>query len=91
MRQYEESHELSARWGWLLIVVLCLALLGWGLVNYVAVRNAPRQWDYGAVPEAPASSEFTTSEPAPLTTKQRQVERLPNARPLPSQQQEAKP
>jgi len=89
MRHYEEYHELSAPWGWLLLVLLCLALLGWGLVNYAAVRNGQRQWDYGALPETPASSEFTTSEPSPLTTTERQIAPLPDARPLPTQ--EAKP
>ncbi len=42
MRHYEEYHELSAPWGWLLLVLLCLALIGWGLLNYAAVRGGER-------------------------------------------------
>ena len=88
MRHYEEYHELSAPWGWLLLVLLCLALIGWGLLNYAAVRGGERQWDYGALPETPASSVFTTSEPKSLTTTERQVEPLPDARPMPGQETE---
>jgi hypothetical protein len=86
MRPYEEYHELPPRWGWLLIVLLCLALIAWGLVNYAVVRDRQRQWDYGALPETPSSSVFTTSQPPAKAPVERQIEPLPGARPLPGQE-----
>jgi uncharacterized iron-regulated membrane protein len=83
MREYEEYHELSALWGWVLMLLLCLSLIGWALFNYSRVKDRQRQWDYGAVPEAPAGSVFTTSQPAAGPTVQQQIEPLPNKQPLP--------
>ena len=83
MREYEEHHDLSAKWGWALVVALCLALIGWGLVNYALVKDAPRQWNYGALPEPPASSVYTTSQPPAKTPPPRQLAPVPS--------QEAKP
>jgi hypothetical protein len=83
MREYEEYHELRAPWDWALMLLLCLSLIGWAFFNYLLVRNAPRQWDYGAVPEAPASSIYTTNRPPAEPSPQNQIEPLPNRRPLP--------
>ncbi len=94
MRDYEEARLVGALWGWVLIVVLCLILVGWGLFSYAVVRDAPRQWDYGALPEPPAASVYTTSGPS-AGAPQRQIAPLPNAQPWPGLQapppQEVKP
>jgi len=89
MGDYEEYRVTPAFWGWVIIVVICLALIGWGLANYALVRNAPRQWDYGALPEPPAGSVYTTSQPPAGTPPQRQIAPLPNARPLPAGEPQA--
>lgn len=86
MKQYEEYSVLPPPWGWIIIALLCLALIGWGLVNYGLVRDRPRQWDYGTLPEAPASSVFTEVEPAQQGAAPRQIEPLPGARPLKGQE-----
>lgn len=83
MRDYEEYHTLRAPWGWVLIGLLCLSLIGWAFFNYLLVRNAPRHWDYGSVSEAPSSSIYTTYRPPSGPTSERQLEPLPNRRPLP--------
>ncbi len=87
MRDYEEFRVTSAFWGWAMIVVLCLILIGWGLVNFALVKDAARQWDYAAVPEPPAGSIYTTSEPSG-GPPERQIAPLPNAQPWPGLQQE---
>ena len=86
MRQYEEYHVLPAPWGWVIVALLCLALIGWGLLNYALVRDREREWDYGALPETPGSSVFTTSEPPQEASPRRQMAPLPDARPLPGQE-----
>jgi hypothetical protein len=86
MREYEEHHVVSGPWGWAIIVALCLALIGWGLANYALVKDAPRQWDYGALPQTPASSIYSTTEPPAKAPPQRQIAPLPDAQPLPKQE-----
>ena len=83
MREYEEHHVVSGPWGWAIIVAQCLALIGWGLANYALVKDAPRQWDYGALPQTPASSVYTTTQPPAAVPPQRQMAPLPGAKPLP--------
>ena len=86
MREYEEHHHLPTLWGWVAIVALCLALIGWGLANYALVKDAPRQWDYGALPQTPASSIYSTTEPPAKAPPRRQIAPLPDAKPLPKQE-----
>jgi hypothetical protein len=78
MRERKPKTAESALAGWLVVFLICLALLGWGLINYATIRDAPRRFDLGAVPDAPGESEYSLSPPPP-----RQPARQPQMAPLP--------
>jgi hypothetical protein len=89
--KYEEFRTMSGRAAWALMVVFCLAILGWGYFTYWLIPDAPRRWDLGQLPEAPGQSIYT-STPTPTqytppgvsprtVNAPRQVPALPEARP----------
>ncbi len=60
----ENDSAAGARWGWAIAIAIALALLAWGLANYAFVRDAPREWNFGALDDTPARSIYSTTEPA---------------------------
>ena len=78
---YDEEHELSAPWGWLIIILFSAAIMGYGWLAYSIIPDAPRQWDFGQLPDTPAESIYSTEEPKPSLRPQRQLLRLPEAQP----------
>ena len=70
--------------GWLILVAACAVLIGWGLVIFSSVRDAPRQWDFGALPDVPGESIYSIqSVPPPLGgTPPRMMAPLPDSVPL---------
>jgi hypothetical protein len=78
---YEEYTELKPFWGWILIVLLGLSLIVWGLLAYRLVRDRPREWDFGALPDVPAESAASSVEPAGGAPVPRQLEPLPRSSP----------
>ena len=78
---YAEDHELSAPWGWLIIIAFCAAIAGYGWLVYCVIPDAPRQWNFGQLPDTPAESIYSTEEPKPAARPQRQLLRLPEALP----------
>ncbi len=76
---HEEHRNFSTAAAWVILIVVCLAILGWGLLNYALVPDAPRQWNSGALEDVPAGSVYSNAavpatQPAPA-----QVQRLPEA------------
>ena len=80
--EYEEHREMSARRSWMLIILLCVVIVVWGILNYLLIPDTPRRWDNGALRDVPAESVYSTSEPAPGATPARQIAPLPEAKPL---------
>ena len=78
---YEEDHELSAPWGWLFIILFSAAIVGYGWLVYCIIPDAPRQWDFGQLPDTPAESIYSTEEPKTSVSPPRQLLRLPEAQP----------
>ena len=78
---YVEEHELSAPWGWLIIMAFSAAILGYGWLVYSIIPDAPRRWDFGQLPDTPAESIYSTEEPNASKRPQRQLLRLPEAEP----------
>jgi hypothetical protein len=77
---YIEDHELPALWGWLIIILFSAAIMGYGWLVYSIIPDAPRQWDFGQLPDTPAESIYSTEVPKP-SRPQRQLTRLPEAQP----------
>ena len=76
---YAEEHELSTRWGWLIIIAFSIAIMGYGWLVYSIIPDAPRKWDFGQLPDTPAESIYSTEEPGASLRPQRQLLRLPEA------------
>ena len=67
---------------WLIIVLFSAAIIGWGVLNYVLIRDEPRHWDFGVLPSTPSESIYSTAPtPAPSSVPPQQIEPLPEAQP----------
>jgi hypothetical protein len=76
---YTEDHELSAPWGWLIIILFSACIMGYGWLVYCLIPDAPRSWDFGELPDTPAESIYSTEQPRAAARPQRQIQRLPEA------------
>ena len=84
MSEYEHESRKSPRSGWWTVVAICASLAAWGLIQYATVRDSPRQWDFGALPDAPGQSVYSTSQPARMKIVPPQMQPLPEARTQPA-------
>jgi hypothetical protein len=66
-------------YGWWVVLLICAALLGWGLIQYATIRDEPRRWDFDVQADAPGESAYSTSRPALGGTAPPQIEPLPEA------------
>ena len=80
MKEYEEKHELGSIWSWALVVILCAVIIAWGFTIHALVRGAPRQWDYGTLPDAPSQSVYSSEEAPEKAIPPLQVAPLPEAK-----------
>lgn len=78
--QHEEYRYVSGPTGWILIILLCAVIIGWGYLNYFMIHDTPGQWKQGALPDVPGESIYSTDN-GPSTQPTRQVNELPEARP----------
>jgi hypothetical protein len=81
---YEHQSRHSPRSGWWTVVPICACLAAWGLIQYVTIRDAPRQWDFGALPDAPGQSIYSSSRPAQPKVAPPQMQPLPEAQTQPA-------
>jgi hypothetical protein len=81
-RWYDEDQELSTLWSWVIIILFSASIAGFGWLVYLLVPDAPRQWDFGQLPDTPAEYIYSTDEPDLSKRPQRQILKLPEAQPL---------
>ncbi len=81
MKEYEENREIGSTWSWILMMLLCAFILTWGFAIYALVKDGPREWNYGTLPDAPSQSIYSTEEKSEKANPPRQVAPLPEARP----------
>ena len=81
MKEYEENREISSIWSWALVVICCAFILAWGGMNYALVKDGPREWNFGTLPDAPSQSVYSTEQAPEKAIAPRQVEPLPEAKP----------
>ena len=82
MERYEQFKESNTLVSWLLVAALTAAVLSWGMGLHALVRDAPREWDFGALPDVPGQSVYSTATPPQTTPAPRQMAPLPEARPV---------
>ncbi len=79
--RYEEFKVVSNFWGWVILIVFATAILGSGMIFHMSIREVPREWDFGILPDTPAKSIYSTKEPQKGGIAPRQIEQLPEAKP----------
>jgi hypothetical protein len=84
MNTNESTTRGAGAWGWVVIVLVSALVVAWGLAAYVLVRDVPRTWHRGSLPDTPGESIYSTA-PAPATaTAPLQIPPLPEAQPKPT-------
>jgi hypothetical protein len=78
----EEYRMIGSAASWLILVVFTAAVISWGMWMMMTVRDAPREWDMGALPETPASSEYSSIEPPQTQNPPRQLAPVPGSVPI---------
>jgi hypothetical protein len=81
--KFEEFRQIGHAASWGIIVFLSLAILTLGFIIYAAIPDAPRQWDFGILPDTPAESIYSTTQAAVNVTPPPQIPPLPEATPVP--------
>ncbi len=86
---YEEYTPGGPFAGWAWVLGISFAVLALGMFLHTRISDPPRTWDFGALPDTPAQSVYSTLEPplrelAPFEDKAvpRQLPPLPWAKPL---------
>jgi hypothetical protein len=77
--EYEENLKVSPMAGWLVLIVFTFVILGWGMLLMMAIMDTPREWDFGAYPDIPSQSVYSTSEPIKKAKVPLQISPLPEA------------
>jgi hypothetical protein len=81
MVQFEEFRLVSSFWSWVIVVGLALGILAVGGVVWLAIPENERYWDFGALPDVPAQSVYSTSPPPDSQPVGRQLPAMPEAQP----------
>jgi len=82
-RRYDEEKEIPSPWEWVIVILFSAAIMGFGWMVYLLIPDAPRQWDFGQLPDTPAEQIYSTREPDLAQKSPRQIAPLPEARPQP--------
>lgn len=76
---YIEKKELSSFWSWVIVILFSATIVAFGIVVFCLVRESPRQWDFGALPDIPAQSMYGTHPQPKETAVPRQIPPVPGA------------
>jgi hypothetical protein len=81
MNRYEEHVSLSAKASWIFLALFSIFILGWGMLLMCMVEDAPREWNFGVLPDTPGESIYSTVNVSPAARPPLQVAPLPGALP----------
>ena len=68
-------------WSWIVIILVAALVVAWGLVAFMLVRDVPRTWHRGALPDTPSESIYSTSPAPDAANPPPQIQPLPEAKP----------
>ena len=77
---YEEHARIPQYLGWIILIGFTLFILGWGMLLMMLVRDTPRLWDYGVLPDTPAASIYSSVSHGEAQAQQ--IAPLPEAQPM---------
>ena len=80
-KEYEEFTVISTFWSWVLLIAFSALIMCWGMfVEMMAGDVEPtRTWDFGALPDVPSQSPYSTVAPPNDVNVPLQIHRLPEA------------
>ena len=81
MEETEHGAGAASGWGWLIVILISALIVAWGLLNFAIIKDPPRTWHFGALPDAPGQSIYSTQEPPTAATPPPQIPPLPEAKP----------
>jgi hypothetical protein len=82
MEPTEQTEESGAGRHWVIILLASAAIVGWGLLIHAAVKERPREWNFGSLPDTPGESIYSTVAPAETATPSARIfPALPEGRP----------
>ena len=81
MKQSHETEEAFSIRDWAIIVIVAALIVCWGLLNFALVKDLPRRWHFGVLPDTPSASVYSTEEAPQSSTPPRQTPMLPEAQP----------
>lgn len=78
----EDKYLPGPFWGWIILILFSVSVLGFGMWLMMAVPDVPRQWNFGTYPDTPAASVYSTKQPPADVPVYRVVPELPESSPL---------
>jgi len=81
MKTKDESQLGGDMKSWAIVIVFSLGVLGWGLANFLFIRDRPREWDFGALRDVPGQSIYSVDRTPAGTHAALQLPALPEAVP----------
>jgi len=81
-KHYEQYATIRPVWGWVILVLMSAAILGWGMFMMLTIKDRPREWDFGVMTDTPAQSIYSSVEPDIHKEAPYQVEAVPGAKPV---------
>ena len=66
---------------WTIVILFSLVILGWGLAMFFLIKDRPREWDFGALPDVPGQSIYSVDKTPTTTNAPQQIQALPEAIP----------
>lgn len=61
MERFEEETEISLFWSWVLIILFSACIIVYGMCVHFTIRDVPRRWDFGVLPDTPAESIYSST------------------------------
>ena len=78
----EEERESGPFWSWMIIILFCVVIVAWGILNYLMIPDSPRHWDLGVLRDLPGQSIYSTASRPAVAPAPEQIVPLPEGVPL---------
>ena len=78
-KEYEEFTLISSFRSWVILIAFSALILGWGMFVEMMIEERPPQWDFGALPDTPSQSAYSTVLPPSEVNVPYQMPRIPDA------------
>jgi hypothetical protein len=78
-KEYEEETIISSFWSWVILIIFCAIIMGWGMFVEMIVGVQPPHWDFGVLPDTPSQSVYSTVSPPSDVNVPYQIHRIPDA------------